>query len=232
MGRAIVDQLTRVIGWLRRGRRVDLPPGSPVKVNLGSSLLVAPGWVNIDGAISALIATWPLPLLRLFYRLAGIRALLSEAEFVEVLRHNEFVHYNLEYGIPLADACVDYALASHFLEHLSKGHGERLVAETLRVLRPGGVVRIAVPDLAHSIATYQDGRKEEAMEGIFENWELGDFARHRYMYDFDLLAALLKRAGFTEVQRCEHRVGRVPDLDVLDNRAGSLVVEAVKAPAG
>lgn len=228
MSRAFVDQLTRVIGWLRRGHRAAPPTGMPVKVNLGSSLLVAPGWVNVDGAISALVATWPTPALRLFYRLAGIRAVLSEEEFIAVLHDNEFVHHNLAYGIPLPDACADYVLASHFLEHLSKRDGERLVAESLRVLRPGGVVRIAIPDLAEAMAAYSEGRKEEAMNGIFEDWELGDFARHRYMYDYDMLAGLLSRVGFTEVTRCEHAQGRVPDLDVLDNRPGSLVVEAVR----
>lgn len=228
MRRTLVDQVTRVVGWLRRDNRIDAPPERPVKVNLGSSLLVAPGWVNIDGTLSALIATWPEPALRLFYRLAGIRALFSEREFVEVLRGHRFVHHNLEYGIPMPDACADFAVASHFLEHLSKSHGERLVADAQRVLRPGGVLRIAIPDLATSIAAYEEGRKEEAMDGIFEDWELGDFARHRYMYDFDMLAGLLTRAGFSDVTRCGHREGRVPDLDVLDNRPGSLMVEAVK----
>ena len=66
------------------------------------------------------------------------------------------------------------------------------------------------------------------MDGMFEDWELGDFARHRYMYDFEMLAGLLGRAGFANVRRCEYQEGRVPDLQELDNRPGSLVVEASK----
>jgi len=226
--RAFVDRVTRLAGWLRRGHRADLPSEGEVKVNLGSSLLVAEGWVNVDGALSALVASWPTPALRVLYRLAGIRAHLSEAEYIEVLQRNRFVHYNLEYGIPLPDASADYAFASHFLEHLSKHHGEQLVRETLRVLKPGGVVRISIPDLARLIDAYGEGRKEEAMDGMFEDWELGDFARHRYMYDFEMLAGLLGRAGFADVRRCEYQEGRVPDLQELDNRPGSLVVEASK----
>ena len=136
--RAFVDRVTRLAGWLRRSHRVAVPSHGPVKVNLGSSLLAAEGWVNVDGALSALVASWPTPALRLFYRLAGIRAHMSEAEYIEVLKRNRFVHHNLEYGIPLPDASADFAFASHFLEHLSKAHGEHLVRETLRVLRPGG----------------------------------------------------------------------------------------------
>lgn len=223
-----MDYLTRAVGWLRRNHRAEVPDERPVKVNLGSSLLVAPGWVNLDGALSALVATWPVPALRLFYRLAGIRAVLGEQEFVDILRSNRFVHHNLEYGIPLPDQSVDYVFSSHFLEHLSKASGAGLMTETMRILRPGGVVRILIPDLAVAVAAYQEGRKEEALEGIFEAWELGDFARHRYMYDYDLLEAMLERVGFTDVRRCQTREGRVPDLEVLDRRDGSLIVEAAK----
>ena len=114
VGRAVVDYLTRAAGWLRRNHRADVPDARPVKVNLGSSLLVAPGWVNLDGALSALVATWPAPVLRLFYRLAGIRAVLSEDEFLRVLRDNRFVHHDMTYGIPLPDRSVDYVFSSAF----------------------------------------------------------------------------------------------------------------------
>ena len=228
MGRAVVDYLTRAAGWLRRNHRADVPDERPLKVNLGSSLLVAPGWLNLDGALLALFAGWPAPVLRLLYRLAGIRAVLSEDEFLRVLSGNRFVHHDMSYGIPLPDQSADFVFSSHFLEHLSKADGEKLMTETLRVLRPGGVVRILVPDLDQAIAAYADGRKEEAMEGIFEGWELGDYARHRYMYDYDLLAGLLERVGFTDVRRCQAREGRVPDLDVLDRRENSLIVEAAR----
>jgi SAM-dependent methyltransferase len=225
--RAALDQLTRFLGWLRRSQRVTVPDG-PVKVNLGSSLLVAPGWVNIDGNLSALFAGAPAPVLRAVYRLAGISAQLTEDQYVEILRRNTFIHHNLKYGIPLPDGCADYVFASHFIEHLSRQHGEQLVRETARVLRPGGVARIAVPDLAYFMDAWRAGDKERAMEGIFEDLELGHFARHRYMYDFEMLRDLVERTGLTSVRRCEFREGRVPDIDVLDNRPGSLVVEAEK----
>ncbi len=223
-----MDYLTRAVGWLRRNNRVAAPDERPVKVNLGSSLLVAPGWLNLDGALLALFAGWPAPVLRSLYRLAGIRAVLDEDEFIRVLRGNQFVHHDMTYGIPLPDESVDYVFSSHFLEHLTKAGGEQLMTETLRVLRPGGVVRILVPDLEQAIAAYGEGRKEEALEGIFEGWELGDYARHRYMYDYDLLAGMLERVGFTGVRRRQAREGLVPDLDVLDRRENSLFVEAAR----
>ena len=50
-------------------------------------------------------------------------------------------------GLPFDDRGVDACYASHVLEHLSKVEASRLLEECLRILRPGGVVRLVVPDL-------------------------------------------------------------------------------------
>lgn len=49
--------------------------------------------------------------------------------------------------LPFPDASADAVYHSHVLEHLDPHTGARFVAECRRVLRPGGVLRIAVPDL-------------------------------------------------------------------------------------
>jgi hypothetical protein len=38
------------------------------------------------------------------------------------------------------------------------------------------------------------------------------------MYTASSLAGVLKRAGFTHIERCAYRKGRCPDLEALDNR--------------
>jgi SAM-dependent methyltransferase len=178
------------------------------------------------------MAGWPRPALRGAYRLSRISAELSEAEYIDLLERHRFIHYNLEYGIPLPDATVDYLFASHFLEHLSQRHGERLAREAARVLRPGGVIRIAVPDLTARTVHDQAGERGPALDAMSVGRGRGHFARHRHMYDFEMLVELLERAGLYDVQRCEFGKGRVPDIEVLDNRPGSLVVEATKPTAG
>ena len=230
MRRAALDTATRFIGRLRRGRRARLPEQGPVRLNLGSSLSVAEGWINIDGGLGALLAGWPRPLLRLAYRLSGSAAHVSEEEFVEVLSRHRFVHHDLSYGIPFPDASVEAIFSSHFLEHISRADAERLMREAHLVLVPGGTIRTCVPNLGWLVSEYQRGNKRYMVDGIFAPDGLGEYARHRYMYDDDLLAELLTEAGFTDVRTCAFREGRTPDLDVLDNREGSLVVEAVKPP--
>jgi predicted SAM-dependent methyltransferase len=57
------------------------------------------------------------------------------------------IAHNLLNGIPFTNEHFDLVYHSHVLEHFSKADGEKLIAECFRVLKPGGVIRIAVPDL-------------------------------------------------------------------------------------
>ena len=50
-------------------------------------------------------------------------------------------------GLPFEDGSVDGCYASHLLEHLSREGARRLLLECRRILRSGGVLRLAVPDL-------------------------------------------------------------------------------------
>jgi predicted SAM-dependent methyltransferase len=50
-------------------------------------------------------------------------------------------------GIPFPDHSFDVVYHSHVLEHFSMTDGLRFVQECFRVLRPGGIIRVAVPDL-------------------------------------------------------------------------------------
>lgn len=54
-------------------------------------------------------------------------------------------------------------------------------------------------------------------------------ARHKYMYDIELLSEFLTQAGFKQVTRCAFKIGTTPDISILDNRPEeTLFVEAVK----
>ncbi|XAL98224.1 methyltransferase domain-containing protein [Phycisphaeraceae bacterium D3-23] len=54
---------------------------------------------------------------------------------------------DLRHGIPLGDNTADACYSSHILEHLRPCDGHAFIAEQCRVLKPGGVIRVAIPDL-------------------------------------------------------------------------------------
>ena len=66
----------------------------------------------------------------------------------------EVMAHDLRTDLPFADDRFDAVYASHVLEHLDPNAGLRLLRECRRVLRPGGVARIAVPDLETIARTY------------------------------------------------------------------------------
>ena len=79
-------------------------------------------------------------------------------------RDASVVQYDVNDGIPFADGSFDAVYHSHVLEHLKPDQGQRLLAECFRVLAPGGVLRIVVPDL-EKIAQLYLQKHEQAWAG-------------------------------------------------------------------
>jgi predicted SAM-dependent methyltransferase len=67
---------------------------------------------------------------------------------------DEVVRANIIQGVPLDDEVADFVYHSHVLEHLTREDGERFLQECYRILRPGGILRIAVPDLEDAAREY------------------------------------------------------------------------------
>ena len=173
MIRPLIDGATRLIGYVRRNRRVSLKGGpGVVKVNIGCGLALAKGWINVDASLNALVASWPRFAHQLLYRLSGSNRYYSLDQYCELLENNIFVHHDLSHSIPLRDQTADFIFSSHFLEHLFRRDAERLLKDCLRALKHGGTIRICVPDLAYAFSLYASGEKEKMLENYFL-WRTG-----------------------------------------------------------
>jgi SAM-dependent methyltransferase len=213
----------------RRGTR----GGSALRINLGSGLTVAPGWVHLDGSIHALLSRAPVPVLRRLYRSAATVQWLQEEEYVRRLREHAFVHHDLARPLPFPDGVAEHVFTSHLVEHMYHDEAQRLLAEVRRVLMPGGVVRVCVPDLEHAVGLYRSGARREALSYFFTLERAPALRTHRYLYDATLLQETLEHAGFTDVRRCTYREGRTPDLELLDTLPEeTLYMEAVRPGTG
>jgi len=59
-------------------------------------------------------------------------------------------------GLPFPDESFDVVYHSHLLEHIPQAAAGALMAECSRVLKPGGIIRILVPDLEQIAKLYLD----------------------------------------------------------------------------
>lgn len=158
------------------------------------------------------------------------------------------VCWNLRHGLPFASGSMLGVFSEHCLEHFPLADAQRLIREIRRVLTPGGVLRLIVPDGELYLRTYvqkADGNKsasfpypaERFLEGldspilsvnrVFYQDRESPFG-HCVMYDYALLEALLIKEGFAWVRKAAFKQGCIPSL-LIDNESRqpeSLYVEA------
>jgi SAM-dependent methyltransferase len=119
-------------------------------LNLGSSARVAPGWTNVDKSWLLRLARWP----RFASALHRAR-IVSELRYERLRRlDSDVVCWNLKRGIPFPDGTFDVVYHSHVLEHLERDEAPGFLRECRRVLKPGGVLRVVVPDLEQLARRY------------------------------------------------------------------------------
>ncbi|MEJ7783661.1 MAG: methyltransferase domain-containing protein [Solirubrobacteraceae bacterium] len=122
----------------------------PTIVNLGCGTKTHPSCVNIDWSIYARIKRNPVG-----RRVAPLVFNGVRLQQFQSLDDNVVVH-DLRKGIPLPDETADVVYHSHVLEHVSRDDVRGFFAEIRRVLRPGGIHRIVVPDLEGYARHYLD----------------------------------------------------------------------------
>lgn len=196
--------------------RSDLAKGA-MKLNLGCGDQIVEGWINVDYAIGARLNRVPL------FRLVNKRLHLFNTDWDERI----FIH-DLATRFPWPDSSVDVVYSSHTLEHFNKEDGYRFLRECHRVLRPGGIIRLLVPDLRCVVVEYMHGRVRaddfvNELSVLPGNHLTGLKNRlvplmqthhtHKCMYDSDRLVEILGEIGFTAASRGAF------DSDINDVRA-------------
>ena len=119
-----------------------------LNLGCGSKTSDDPSVVNLDFSMYLVIKSNPVlsRLSRPFLNDIRTRRLNGLSDSIVV--------HDLRKGIPYAADSVDAVYHSHFLEHLDRPHARSFLLEVLRVLKPGGIQRIVVPDLERLCADY------------------------------------------------------------------------------
>lgn len=183
-----------------------------LRLNLGCGSVRPQGWVNIDSSWNAHLQKVPV-----------VGKMIPKV-FKSVQYGDTNVKYmNLNKKWDYANESVDVVYASHLFEHLTLKSAEKFLQESYRCLKPGGVIRLVVPDLYQICKKYitdfeaghenpsefimwainmhregQYGQKLTWPKKFILEWQ-GYPHQHKFMYDKKSLSARLKEHGFVDI---------------------------------
>ena len=157
--------------------RVKSLPDGRAMLNIACGTRMHRGWNNMDFSPYALLARH-----RSLARLLRSVGMLSAQRLERLAQIDpDIIRWDLRRGIPFDDGTFDVVYHSHFLEHIDRHQAPGLLRECGRVLKPGGVLRVVVPDLEMLVGCYtqslraqtaneaaSETRHEEAIAGLFD----------------------------------------------------------------
>jgi predicted SAM-dependent methyltransferase len=134
---------------------------------------------------------------------------------------------------------VDLIYTCHVLEHFRRKDVGHVLTEWQRVLKPGGTLRVSVPDFARLCDVYQKHRDLNLVIGPIFGRQDYLYNIHYNVFDEPSLARLLEECGFTDVRRYDWRETEhanvddysqayLPHMDKVNGILISLNVEATK----
>jgi len=134
-------------------------------------------------------------------------------------RFCEVAYVDATQPLPFDDETFDYIFSEHLIEHLFYEDGFLMLQECFRVLRSGGRVRIATPNLVNIVGLLAANKSGLARRYI--KWAVDEHIpyadayrasfvinnffwdfRHLFVYDAETLQSTLERAGFTTITTC------------------------------
>jgi predicted SAM-dependent methyltransferase len=153
---------------------------------------------------------------------------------------------------PLPPGSVELIYADNVIEHVPMPLARAMLANAFNALMPGGILRLATPDVERTARAYLDNPELSARhlqrhrDHGYQVYYPVDLLRitfttsgheRGYLWDYASLAAELSAAGYTQIMRCECNESPHPALRNIETRATetevatTLVIEAQKPPA-
>jgi len=142
----------------------------------------------------------------------------------------------------IEDDSVELIYACHILEHFGRHNVLNVLKEWYRILKPGGILRLAVPDFAAIVEVYNNEKFLDGYSGLIGllcGGQRHSFDYHNMMFDKNLLTSFLHQANFTTVRpwdwrKTEHSFlddysqAYLPHMDKDNGVLMSLNLEAIK----
>lgn len=179
-----------------------------LSVQFGCGLVCPDGWQNFDVSPTMLVSR--IPFASLLLRLPPWNPKVKYGDIVQ--------------GLPVPDGCAVRIYSDQVLEHLVLSDFRIALRNIHRVLKPGGVFRFFMPDIAYRIKTYIDDTQRGDPAAMHEfiigtgmglttrrrgilgriRYALGN-SRHQWGWDEASVRKELEEAGFKDIRRIHYR---------------------------
>ena len=198
-----------------------------VRIHYGCGLSTGKSWLNFDASPTLKVQRLPL-IGSVLSKLAG-----GATPFPADVRYGNIID-----GPLVPEGTATAVFASHVLEHLSLRDARAALANTFRMLAPGGVFRMIVPDLRSRAQLYLrqvESGDPEASSNFMRYTMLGQEQRprgliksirhtfgassHLWMWDLVSMRAELDRCGFVSVRECKFGDADDPAFAEVEDRA-------------
>jgi predicted SAM-dependent methyltransferase len=195
-----------------------------LKLNIGCGTSGIEGWVNIDNSPSILLSRLPLG-----------KRIFKTPDWPRDVRRAD-----VRKRIPFGDASVACIYSSHTFEHFSYEESLAVARECFRVLQPGGILRIVVPDLGIMVRDYLGDTSDPMASHRFVSRllltaNIRDLvhagAHHKQMFDGRSLIHMLQEAGFATPELStfgSSRIDEIAEIELESRRCESLYVEGAR----
>jgi len=139
----------------------------------------------------------------------------------------------------IEDASVSEIYACHILEHVERNEVGEVLREWNRVLKVGGVLRVAVPDFEAVVTEYQKNKNLQYFQGLLYGGQTYDYNFHHVAFDETVLKKWLEETGFCSVYKYnwqdflpdgydDYSRSYLPHMDFENGRLMSLNMMAVR----
>jgi predicted SAM-dependent methyltransferase len=160
--------------------RAELRKKRDLRINFWCGRQVLDGWFNVDAVRNKKAPRPP-----------------------ELLHSVEFEYDGrVRKPLPLADGCAEELQAIHAIEHVAEWEAPHLMAEWLRLLKPGGLLVLELPNLECAARNLLAGLSDQmSMWPIYGDGSHRDpLMCHKFGYTPSTIARLVKAAGFIDVK--------------------------------
>jgi predicted SAM-dependent methyltransferase len=195
----------------------------------------------LDESLSVRLA--PVPGAEVILKVFGMP---QSAKFLQKARSSRIRYADATRKLPLQSESAHVLYSCHMLEHLDREEARQFLREAHRVLWPGGLIRLVLPDLQRRVEEYVASGDADAFVGSLcmrsrVNRTLRGRIRalvagardHQWMYDSRSLVKLLETNGLENATALPPGKTSVSDplvanLDLWERCDESIYVEAVR----